>query len=440
MKFVTIRPVGLALVGLLVAGCNDSDRLQNENQRLQRQLNAEQMKTGELTREAARLAAEIRALEPELVQLRTGRAAAERKLIDAVSREEQAARWIEQREEHHLLLKQWMDRHSECSAQRDELTSRNSQVTERISSLHRTVASLKDQLEESTNNTRELRERHSVCSEERDDLTTRISRLMEDIALLERKRDSLEAQVDQVSGSAARAMQQHGECSVQLEEQAAIQARQSKVIDSLEATGKSLTGQLEELQEAKESMRVAVAEAEKQTNELDRLSAQIGILTTEQPAGVVSLLAHPELLSENDVGLWDSIELKLFSRRLGKKFTLAATMPLSMLDPRGNVKLRFGALEIVSEAWDVESRDGIVTFSFPFGERLRSAIEVSSTDIVTVEFGPRGERSLLRFRIRDWDGGLFRRDSVEFELLSVEFAGLPIAFRKTDGTWELGMR
>lgn len=388
MTFFIIRLAALVILASLMVGCGDTAQLESENQRLQRQLNTEQTRTGELTREVARLGAEIRDLKPELEDLRGERGVADRMRMDAISREDQAARWIEQRDEHHALLNKWMERHSECSA-------------------------------------------------ERDDLTSRISHLTEEIVSLGSIRDSLKKQLEEASETSIEWMRRHSEGSAKVDEQATTMAHQFDTIVSLEATRDALTKQVEELQEAKEAMRLAVAAAEEQTKELDRLSEQLRILSEEQPTFFISLLAHAERLSDVDLMSWKSISLRLREPFYRMGYRLAVTMPLSLLDPRGDVELRFGALEIVSDQWGVDSKDRIVTFSFPSGERLRSAMEVSSTDIVTVEFGPRDERGVLRFRIKDFGGGLIRADSVEFELLSVEFSGFPVAFRESDGTWRL---
>ena len=304
-----------------------------------------------------------------------------------MNREEQAAGWIEQRDEHHALLNQWMQRHSECSAERDELKSR-------------------------------------------------ISRLLEDISVWRRNQESLEVRLEEAGDTANEWRQRHSECSSKVGEQSTSLEKKRESILLLEAARDELITELHEAHEANDAMRIFVAAAEEQMNEMDRLSAQLRILAEEQPTFFISLLAQPDTLSESDLKSWEAISLELESPRYRPGYPLTVTLPLSMLDPRGDVKLRFGSLEIIADKWDVEAKDRIVTFSFPSGGRLWSAMEVSATDILTVEFGPRDARGVLRFRIKDSVGRLTRAE-VEFQLLSVEFAGLPVAFREPDGAWIL---
>lgn len=387
MQVFIVRAATFLVLMLLIAGCEDTTGLQRDNQRLQSQLSAEQSRTGELTREVARLGAEIRDLRPEIEELRRDRAASERMRIDAMNREEQAAGWIEQRDEHHALLNQWMQRHSECSAERDELKSR-------------------------------------------------ISRLLEDISVWRRNQESLEVRLEEAGDTANEWRQRHSECSSKVGEQSTSLEKKRESILLLEAARDELITELHEAHEANDAMRIFVAAAEEQMNEMDRLSAQLRILAEEQPTFFISLLAQPDTLSESDLKSWEAISLELESPRYRPGYPLTVTLPLSMLDPRGDVKLRFGSLEIIADKWDVEAKDRIVTFSFPSGGRLWSAMEVSATDILTVEFGPRDARGVLRFRIKDSVGRLTRTE-VEFQLLSVEFAGLPVAFREPDGAWTL---
>lgn len=373
MTFLIVRLATLLVPLLLIVGCEDTTRLQKDYQRLQGQFNTEQTRTGELTREVAKLKAEIRDLTPEIEELHRDRAASERIRIDAINREEQAARW--------------MQRHSECSAERDELKSK-------------------------------------------------ISRLNEDISVLRRNRESLAVRLEDAGHTANEWRKRHSECFSIVGEQTTSLERKSESILSLETARDDLIAKLHEAQDANDAMRVFVAGAEEQLNEMDRLSAELRILSKEQPTSFISLLSQPDILSESDLKSWETISLEFESPRYKPGYRLAVTIPLSMLDPRGDVNLRFGSLEIIADQWDVVAKDRIVTFSFPSGGRLWSAMEVSATDILTVEFGPRDALSVLRFRIKDSVGRLTRTE-VEFQLLSVEFSGLPVAYREPDGNWTL---
>lgn len=179
-----------------------------------------------------------------------------------------------------------------------------------------------------------------------------------------------------------------------------------------------------------------VETVEQQRDQLAAAKNRIDQLEDEHPQFMVSLLGNYKKLTDDDLGSWSIIKLELTSSRFTIGQALRLTLPLSMIDHRGEFKLEFGSLETQATSISVDVSSNTAAVTFANAAELRAAMQISETDLTTVSFGPDGNRSELVFRIGEQETGI-TGTTISFEPMEIRLSGLRVVERNLDSEWVL---
>jgi len=305
---------------------------------------------------------------------------------------------------------------------------------QRLGEAHRQVGLLSDQEAKAERLEDQLNQALRKIAEDKGKSKSASEYVLQRDALLQ-LRDRLERERDNYK-------QQNKELFIELDalEQRLSQTNQATadLRDQL-ASSKEITDLLErrfnDLQTDRDLEKL-VETVDQQRDQLEAAKQRIDQLEDEHPQFMVSLLGNCKKLTDDDLGSWSIIKLELTSSRFTIGQALRLTLPLSMIDHRGEFKLEFGSLETqaTSIAVDVSSNTAAVTFAN--AAELRAAMQISETDLTTVSFGPDSSRSELVFRIGEQETGI-TGTTISFEPIEIRLSGLRIVERNFDGEWLL---
>ncbi len=190
-------------------------------------------------------------------------------------------------------------------------------------------------------------------------------------------------------------------------------------------------------------LNASLNEAESKSNEAIQLQGELAAarktikdITADRPEFFIPLLQKHGELGDNDLQSWGVITLQLTSSRLALGQEMQLTLPLSMIDFRGSFVLTFGSLNATAESCDLNMKDRIATLTFPNAAEFHSAIEISTTDILSVSFGPSDFQSKIVFAVNTPENG-WLSNQIDFKVKEVRLSGLPVATRSDQGKWTL---
>lgn len=305
---------------------------------------------------------------------------------------------------------------------------------QRLGEAHRQVGLLNDQQQRAEKLEYRLSQAQSELDEVRD-RSESAARFIQEKQTLLQLRDRLERENDKYR-------QQNNELvsEIDLLEQKLFQADQdaNALRDQLIASEETihlLEMELEEIKSDRDLEKLAEI-VEQQRQQIDKAKNRIDQLEDEHPQFMLSILENRDKISSDDLGSWGIINLELTSSRFAIGQALKLTLPLPMVDHRGEFKLVFGMLEAKAASISVDVSSNTAAVMFENAAQLRAAMQISETDQVSVLFGPDDQRSELVFRIGEPETGL-TGTTISFEPIEILLSGLKVVVRNSEGEWML---
>jgi len=207
-------------------------------------------------------------------------------------------------------------------------------------------------------------------------------------------------------------------------------------IAEYESLVNELNDEITDLNEQVVEMSVLALDADQLQEELDSANEKVKSLAVEHPQFFISLLEQHKELKDSDLFTWESISLELVSSRFTLGQVLRMKMPLEMADNRGFAVLKFGSIEVDAIGCEIDLVQRIASYTFPNAAEVRSVMEINTSDIVHVYFGPLEFRSEIVFEAGASITGL-SGTRINFLPKSIQLSDLPIANRSENGIWTL---
>lgn len=249
----------------------------------------------------------------------------------------------------------------------------------------------------------------------------------ESVANYLRQRENLFAQIDQLRSRVAdrdalRARLDDAESALD-----AKTRRHHEVVTEFESRVKSIERQLSEFRQ--QASQVPVLQAG-----LEEARAKLQTTLRGRPDLAIEIAnKFGTLLSEEGESL-RVISMQLFSSRFAPGQDLYLTVPLGMLDHRGDIVLAFGSLRSRANSFRIDLDARTARIGFPDAADLRAAIRLSETPELGISFGPSGASTRILFEVGDSHTAI-GGTTIDFQPKAIYIAGERMAELTEDGRW-----